>query len=69
LAETAGEFDLNRQWINRQQRSRGNTVLVVMDDEEFTQLAVTSDKRGITRAEMVRTLVREHLMKNDKRTR
>jgi hypothetical protein len=40
-----------------------------MDDEEFTQLAVTSDKRGITRAEMVRTLVREHLMKNDKRTR
>ena len=60
---------MNRQWINRQQRSRGSTVLVVMDDEEFTQLAVTSDKRGITRAEMVRTLVREHLMKNDKRTR
>jgi hypothetical protein len=69
LAGRAGEFDLNRQWINRQQRSRGNTVLVVMDDEEFTQLAVTSDKRGITRAEMVRTLVREHLMKNDRTTR
>jgi hypothetical protein len=37
-----------------------------MDDEQFTELAVAADKRNITRAEMIRILVRQSLLKNNK---
>jgi hypothetical protein len=32
-----------------------------------TQLALAADKRNITRAEMIRTLVRENLMEDDRK--